>query len=137
MKLLPFDIEKAKAGAKIVTRSGQSARIIAYDRRGEEPIVALIGDYDRLVTYLPDGSYAHHGPFKEDLLILSAPTYRTFTRETAPLGKIVVHKNHKDRYLLSAVGNSLIYLGGKLHASFKELLSDFTFEDGSPCGIEE
>lgn len=42
-KLKPFDIEAAKAGAKVVTRSGQPVRIICTDRRGyERPIVTLI-----------------------------------------------------------------------------------------------
>jgi len=136
MKKLPFDIEKAKAGSKLSTRNGKSARIIAYDRKGEEPIVALIGEYDRIISCTNKGEYLPRESSDEDLFILSEPTYKPFTRESVPLGKIVVHKNHKDRYMLSAAGNSLIYLGGKLHASFKELLADFTFEDGSPCGIE-
>lgn len=39
----PFDLEKAKAGAKICTRSGNQARIICFDVRDRHyPIVALI-----------------------------------------------------------------------------------------------
>ena len=41
-KLIPFDIEKAKAGAKIVTRNGLSVRICAYDAVSDYPIIALI-----------------------------------------------------------------------------------------------
>lgn len=45
-KLVDFDLAKAKAGAKVVTRDGERARIICYDKVDdadlEYPIVALI-----------------------------------------------------------------------------------------------
>ena len=45
-KLVDFDIEKAQTGAKVVTRDGERARIICYDKVDdtdlEYPIVALI-----------------------------------------------------------------------------------------------
>lgn len=37
-----FDLEKAKAGAKVCTRDGASVRIICFDRKGDFPIVALL-----------------------------------------------------------------------------------------------
>lgn len=41
----PFDLEKAKSGAKLCTRDGRRARIICYDRKSQVyPIVALIKD---------------------------------------------------------------------------------------------
>lgn len=39
-----FDLEKAKAGAGVCTRSGNKARIICFDAKGMYPIVALIED---------------------------------------------------------------------------------------------
>ena len=42
IKRIPFDLEKAKAGAKIVTRNGLSVRICAYDAVSDYPIIALI-----------------------------------------------------------------------------------------------
>ena len=45
-KLVDFDIEKAQTGAKVVTRDGERARIICYDRVDDTdvkyPIVALV-----------------------------------------------------------------------------------------------
>lgn len=37
----PFDIEKAKAGAAVKTRSGTPARIVCFDAVGPEPLVVL------------------------------------------------------------------------------------------------
>lgn len=39
----PFDLEKAKAGAKVVTRDGQEVRLLYFDIRGAAfPIVGLV-----------------------------------------------------------------------------------------------
>lgn len=39
---VPFDVEKAKAGAEVTTRSGCPVRILCYDKKNEKyPIVAL------------------------------------------------------------------------------------------------
>lgn len=42
----PFNLEKAKAGARLCTREGIPARIICYDAEGDYPIVALIKYHD-------------------------------------------------------------------------------------------
>ena len=34
----PFDLEKAKAGAKVVTRDGTRARMVCFDLKGRQPI---------------------------------------------------------------------------------------------------
>lgn len=46
MKLLPFDIEKAKAGAKVTPRDGCHARIICFDALGDFPIIYLKKEHD-------------------------------------------------------------------------------------------
>lgn len=47
MNLIPFDVEKAKAGAQIVTRAGLSARVLCYDFKGDElSVVAAIMEDD-------------------------------------------------------------------------------------------
>ena len=58
----PFNLEEAKAGAKICTRDGRPVRIICYDRIDEAyPIVALItNDFDEpedIEDYTIDGYY--------------------------------------------------------------------------------
>lgn len=40
-KLIPFDLERAKAGDTVCTRDGKKARIICFDAQGRWPIVCL------------------------------------------------------------------------------------------------
>jgi hypothetical protein len=59
-KLKPFDLEKAKQGAKVVTRDGRPVRIICWDRKGKHyPIVALVEEAnveeEVIETYTLDG----------------------------------------------------------------------------------
>ena len=65
--LKPFDIAKAKNGAKIVTRDGNKVRIICFDAKIEEPIIALIesnkGEY--LESYNLNG-FRHADKFPDD-----------------------------------------------------------------------
>lgn len=42
--LRPFNLEEAKAGKPVCTRSGREVRIICFDRACSHPIVALIGN---------------------------------------------------------------------------------------------
>lgn len=76
IRILPFDIEKAKQGAKIVTRDNENARIICYDRESEDyPIVALVMDTgaaeSEIITYTNDGKYYDDGDTSSyDLFIL-------------------------------------------------------------------
>jgi len=44
--LKPFDFEAAKRGDPVVTRDGHTARIICFDRKGDDPIVFLLSSYD-------------------------------------------------------------------------------------------
>ena len=53
----PFDLEKAKAGAKVCLGNGAPARIIAFDAKGHYPIVALVetGDIETAVRFTKQG----------------------------------------------------------------------------------
>lgn len=56
-----FDIEKAKAGAKVRTRDGRDVRIVCYDRIAQDCLVALIKDsfgYECIYSYYPNGKFA-------------------------------------------------------------------------------
>ncbi len=62
VRTIPFDIEKAKQGAKVVTRDGRNVRILCFDRNSDEyPIVVLIqkkdGEDDEIETYAKNGKY--------------------------------------------------------------------------------
>lgn len=63
-KKIPFDIEKAHAGAKVETREGRPARIVCYDKKPEAcPILALVKykDVEIPTTYHADGTYYPSG----------------------------------------------------------------------------
>lgn len=58
MKLKPFNLEAAKAGAKVVTRDGRLVRIICTDYKNDNyPVVALLSDggEESVATYTIDG----------------------------------------------------------------------------------
>ena len=62
LNLKPFDLEAAKAGKPVCTRDGRKARIISFDRHGEDcPIIALVVDSknaecEEVIDYTLDGS---------------------------------------------------------------------------------
>lgn len=59
--LKPFNLEKAKAGKPVCTRDGKKARIICFDAKGKQPIIALLEgektDEEIIQTYSMNGSY--------------------------------------------------------------------------------
>ena len=61
LNLKKFDLEAAKAGKPVCTRDGRKARIICFDRHGEDcPIIALVVDSknaecEEVIDYTLDG----------------------------------------------------------------------------------
>lgn len=58
MRLIEFDLNRAKNGAKLITRDGHEARIVCYDKLGEYPLIACIkydDDYEDFNSYTKDG----------------------------------------------------------------------------------
>lgn len=74
--LLPFDLTKAKAGAKVKTAKGDDARIVCYDFRGKGtyPIVAIVNDKtmgrEELWTYNETGQWMGGKTSTNDLRIV-------------------------------------------------------------------
>lgn len=48
----PFDLEKAKAGAKVCTRDGRDVRIVCWDMKNSYPIIGLIMDKHGRETFI-------------------------------------------------------------------------------------
>lgn len=71
MKTIPFDLEKAKAGAKVVTRSGIIVNEMFFPKnslRGGECVITVInGDYS---AHFPDGKFLRHFEDDIDLFLL-------------------------------------------------------------------
>lgn len=76
----PFNLERAKAGDPVVTRGGQPARIICFDRKGDCPIIALVEDKnmdcENIRAYTLNGGY-HQDTSKNDLDLLMSPKKHT------------------------------------------------------------
>lgn len=91
MKLKPFDLEAAKAGASVVTREGTPARIICFDRISNSQMVALIknatGDED-VCTYTLNGEYINGYESSFDLFM--APKIITKFVTVSRIGKKIV-----------------------------------------------
>lgn len=62
-KIVPFNLEKAKNGARVVTRDGHKVDIIRFDERDTYPISGWIrssqniGDLDEYVSFTEEGYY--------------------------------------------------------------------------------
>ena len=56
-ELKPFNLEDAKAGKPVCTRDGRKARIICFDRKGKQPIIALVknGDIEGIYQFDSNG----------------------------------------------------------------------------------
>lgn len=68
-----FDLVAAKAGAPVCTRSGKTARVICYDRRGsvEGRVMALLneGQYESVEFYTDNGELISDEITKKDLMM--------------------------------------------------------------------
>lgn len=102
MNMKEFNLEEAKAGAKVCTHEGAPVRILCYDRKGLglDPIVGLamldesVGE--AIISWRADGIYASSpGPF--DLML-----------DTDPVTKWINIYRHEDGSLI---------LGGFLYDS--------------------
>lgn len=80
---IPFDLEKAKNGAKVVTRDGRQVEILKYDYmyRGVQKIAYCYTDEtgdNHLLFVNTDGIFLAGREEDDDLLIEVDPTYRPY-----------------------------------------------------------
>lgn len=139
---IPFDIDKAKAGAQVVTRSGKKVRILTFDKRinhahedptHEDPIVGLINDglSESVATFTHKGI---NGLNYNDLFIEVEPEYKPFDLSNAPVGRIVKSKTSGCKFIISSATNTVMGVGMSLFL-YEYFLKVYVFEDGSPCGV--
>lgn len=82
---VPFEVEMAKriqngeVEGKVVTRDGQSVRIVCFDAKQDDPVVALISydNAERVKSYAKDGIIFEGDTCPNDLM-LEVPEYMTF-----------------------------------------------------------
>ena len=107
-----FNLELAKAGAKVQTRDGRPARIICYDRKAKQPIIALVLEEDNIehpYTYYNDGKGCSNAISNLDLVIV-------FTKKE---GWINIYKNCDGKvrigYTYQSETNALENIGDRNH----------------------
>lgn len=101
-----FDLEKAKAGAPIMTKNGRKARIIGERKHPEYPLVVAVRDKDEteeVYLYTTVGRSYIHKKSEEDLLM-------------AP----IVHKKYANLYLMV----ECFYDFGRVYDSKDDALRD-------------
>lgn len=152
MKTKPFDLQAAKNGAKLVTKFGDTARIICYDRIGDYPIVALVSDEEFMLTYDNNGMFSiDHKETDMDLLILdeSEPIYKPYETTAELMDEIKKHGawvkcKYGDKYnqITGFYYDAGMYI--ELYSDFDYMSGDFLAkyvwaDDNTPCGklVEE
>lgn len=68
----PFNPEAAKAGAPVCTRDRKDVRIVCYDKKGQQPILALVDDgkTEYVNHYFANGHYYEGGMASENDLFM-------------------------------------------------------------------
>lgn len=143
---IPFDIEKAQAGAKVVTRDGRTVRIVAYDMENIYPICAIIRSQEGTEypeVYLKNGCYDEDGIENNcDLFIEEESKYRPYANademdEAIKVhGMFVINRLTDVRQAIIAYSN-LEVATSATKQSYKAFLNSHTWLDGTPCGVKE
>lgn len=146
-KLIPFDIDKAKAGAKVVFRCGEPVKQWFHFENCNLnfPIFALItkSSFDNFTI---TGEQRHRGGTSNyDLMLEVEPTLRPWKAEEVPVGCLLRHKQpdspHNKTILVSLNHHDIAF--GKhgwlnLNQVFEQL--EHSLDNGKtwqPCGVEE
>lgn len=143
---IPFDIEEAQAGAKVVTRDGRTVRIVAYDLDSRYPICAIIraqngSEYPEV--YLKSGRYDEDEIENDcDLFIEEESKYRPYANADEMDEAIKVHgmfienKEKGRRRAIVAYSEREIETVSDCE-DYESLLKYYTWFDGTPCGVQE
>lgn len=148
MKTIPFDLEAAKKGAKLVTRKGRTARIICFDKNSNIfPIVALVKDNEGNEypsVYTDKGHYfSDNRTTVDDLFILEEPQYvpyesaEEFMQAQKEHGPYLCACNqYKLPILVDNTHTKGIVLGSTTPRfyDYEHILDSHVWQDGTPCG---
>ncbi len=135
---IPFDIEKAKAGARVVTRGGLPVTIFSYN--GNFPInrniLAVMSRNDSDIAYYcnSNGMVTLGNERADDLFLEVEPEYKPFDLSNAPVGRIVKSKTSGSKFMISSATNTVMGVGMSLFL-YENFLKEYVFEDSSPCGV--
>lgn len=140
MNTKPFNIEEAKAGAKVVTRSGHNVRILCFDNRGNMPIVALIAfeTLDAVALYYQDGKHEMHREY--DLFLVSEEEkvpniVEELKAHLSSLSKEEIQKEWKELQVWYDECFSKVEELTEFDKYIKALLEAFGTQEGKPCNL--
>ena len=132
---------------KIVTRDGRDVRIICTDRNNTDGcIVALINNdgIETAMGFYENGNYLSYMEDDRDLFFADPePTYRPYKDADECFMSLkehdmIVRHTDGDYHLVVTINDSHIWLGNaQIGFTHEQLLNEFTFIDGSPCGVKE
>ena len=112
LNLKPFDIQKAREGKPVCTRDGRKVRIICFDGKGDQPIIALVeakGNKDALIEKVERYFINGHSVFEvretnNDLVMLPEKkegwvnVYREESNNNERLIEQTIYKTRKDAF---------------------------------------
>ena len=137
----PFNVEAAKNGAKVKTRSGHPVRILCYDRVDiSYPIIALINcrDIELCNAYNPKGQARYSHITDSDLVIIEEVECPKFnvgdwvfmnTHGSQPWLVIKVTPNYYE------IKDSSGYITAKSHHTIDSLFHPWTLKDARPGDV--
>lgn len=130
-----FDLAAAKAGVPVCTRSGKTARVICYDRRGsvEGRVMALLneGQYESVEFYTDNGELipdettqkdlmmrdddyeyklarGEYGPTVKENLTVDTPT----CKDSLPVDRVACRREFAEKVMLKII-DGIVCHGGK------------------------
>lgn len=130
-----FDLEAAKAGAPVCTRSGKTARVICYDRRGSVGgrVMALLneGQHESVEFYTDNGELipdettqkdlmmrdddyeyklarGEYGPTVKENLTVDTPT----CKDSLPVDRVACRREFAEKVMLKII-DGIVCHGGK------------------------
>lgn len=150
MKTKPFNIDEAKAGAKVVNKAGNPVRLVCFD--GES---YYSGKHQQIIdsmarTYSADGIFNHNdwSDGSCDLLLVSEPKLRPWKASEVPMPAILRSSDGHIRWQILSVSSfgvataNATMCGQTSIARFEALLecNEHSTDGGKtwkPCGVEE
>ena len=143
----PFNLEAAKSGERVVTRNGREAKFLSDNVVGGNQVLLWIvkersGKDSILYTYREGGFTANKQYNDNDLFMYSEPSYKPFTYETVPLGRVITFSSPNGRMKAliawaNTAGVSFMIGVDAKSVTYDKLLSNYKFDNGEPCGILE
>lgn len=123
----PFNLEAAKAGATVQTRSGKAARILCFDlRTAEYPLVVAVAEGNRefISEYTAAGKYYEEATEESGFDLFMAPVQRTvwvplYHSSISP-ASIVAGSAYDSEQAATAVASNLSGYMGVFPITFEE-----------------